>query len=353
MTFSITAFPKSLRNANTPYQTLLYGEIERQGVTVRDYNRLGGDRGLSDVLHIHWPDRVNGGFGRFHPSIGFWQARRLLATAEAYAARGRPIVWTVHNVDPHDFRSPKLAAAYAAFEERFLNLVTATIHLSESARRRAEAMKRSIAGKPSAVIAHMTMAANAAERRPPEGFPTEPTEGRRFAALGQIRRYKKLDHAVRLFTAQAIPGDTLVIAGTATDKDYVAELSALVADRTDIIFLPRGLSDGEFAWLLDWADILFALNAGSGNSGVLMSALSAGKPVVTLAGDLSAELNGKIAPGWVIELGPEDGLPVGLLAAPRQPLDLSWASLATVAAEHVRFFERLRSGAAPVALAAE
>src|SRR5262249_51713199 len=93
----IAAFPRRVE-AN-PYCELLYDHVERLGVDVLE-GRSGvrwllAHRGRVRVLHFHWPER-HFDRRRAGSALGF-AVRLLLARALGYR-----LVWTVHNLAPHD-----------------------------------------------------------------------------------------------------------------------------------------------------------------------------------------------------------------------------------------------------------
>ena len=89
---------------SNPYGALLTEALERRGVEVeytRDYSPeyLRRSRGRIQVLHFHWPHH-----DYFHPDarIMVEQMRELAASWELARELGYKIVWTAHNIYPHN-----------------------------------------------------------------------------------------------------------------------------------------------------------------------------------------------------------------------------------------------------------
>lgn len=89
---------------SNPYGALLTEALERQGAQVeytRDYSPeyLRRNRGRIHVLHFHWPHH-----DYFHPDPRIMEARMREMAASLELARdlGYRIVWTGHNIYPHN-----------------------------------------------------------------------------------------------------------------------------------------------------------------------------------------------------------------------------------------------------------
>ena len=105
--------PHSNRN---PYQGMLYALCEASGLLPRRLDSLDGLAGLSPgrnggrrtILHIHWTDSV------LLDAPNRTEAERRLgefaATLDEFLGTGGRLIWTVHNVLPHEARLPELEA---------------------------------------------------------------------------------------------------------------------------------------------------------------------------------------------------------------------------------------------------
>ena len=122
----ILASPK--RIALNPYFATISGGLERRGWPVEDFTYIRGFLGGFDILHVHFP-----AFPFNNRRLWITAARLLLfvSIVALSQARGKRVVWTVHNLAHHE-------GYYPALEKMFMNWfadrVDLTVHLSESGR---------------------------------------------------------------------------------------------------------------------------------------------------------------------------------------------------------------------------
>jgi glycosyltransferase involved in cell wall biosynthesis len=235
--------------------------------------RLSGTK----IIHIHWvagqflPPRIRSDFGRnffFYLFCTFLYVAKIL---------GLKIVWTAHNLLPHEKVFPDDLKA-----------------------------RRKLVGKCSAILAfdegvkskiHELFSGNNVKVIPAAEPPLTPTETKaatrerlgiqdgqvNFVALGHVRHYKAPD----VFLRAAVQADIqahLTLAGAPGPADLMAELTELVEH------LPEKhlsatikfdyLSDGEFANLLQAADFLVCPFRKISNSGIVNNALELGIPLI-------------------------------------------------------------------------
>src|SRR5436305_14721634 len=95
----VLAWPAFKPETGNPYNALLAGALEKRGAQVEEFTPARLLRGRYDIWHLHWPERA---------------ANRLLRVAIfavlVLVARARKtrVVWTVHNLDGHFTRRPRV-----------------------------------------------------------------------------------------------------------------------------------------------------------------------------------------------------------------------------------------------------
>jgi len=310
----VAALPRRL--GTNPYCELLDEHVEKLGVEV-----IEGRSGLRwllafrrrvDVLHFHWPE---------------WHfRRRSVASAIGFGARllaarllGYRIVWTVHNVLPHED---------AGWSDRFVRAVLARLGTVVVHCRAARgALGR--AGRRAFVVPHGSyvgrypngIGCRAARAR----LRLEP-EARVLLAFGQVRAYKGLGELMQAFAGLPAPLARLVVAGELRPG---ARLPA-VADPRIRLFLGR-VPDAEVQVFLNAADLVVLPYRRVLTSGAAMLAFSFGRGIVAPRLGCLAELERS---GAALLYDPED--PGALATALARALALDPAALGERARRLVR-----------------
>ena len=101
---------------NNPYGELLCQALERRGVEVEftlpfDEDYLRRNQGRIDILHFNWPHH-----DYYHDDAALMEQRMQAFVGNLELARelGYKVVWTAHNLYPHD-RTHHEAGGIAAF----------------------------------------------------------------------------------------------------------------------------------------------------------------------------------------------------------------------------------------------
>ena len=311
-------------DADNQYLDRLMAAVAGEGleaVPIRPTPRAVMRRDLAAV-HVHWPEYLVP-----HRSASPLDALRLL---RLYAAlRLVRVVWTVHNLGPHD-----ASVSWAAHRAYDLVARTADVFVAHSraAAERAEARYPRARGR--TVVAphghylgvHPPARTPRAEVRARHGIPGDAFL---LLAFGQIRAYKRLAEL-----SAAVDGDVqLLIAGAAVDGEVAAELERIAGPGVHLDV--RRVPDDEVADLYGAADAAVLNYAEVFSSGSLLLALSQGVPVVSAASDAVAEVAGEPA---VVTFGDVRELPdaVARLRAVEPPARRAAALAAAEAASWER-----------------
>lgn len=282
----VLVFP---RDAN-PYQELLYSEMRLLGVKVAYLGVLTPFHGLNIILlpletavrsifganlvHIHWvaPFKLPGS-REFHfmqrasqKWFGFW-----LSVMSQLGAR---VVWTAHNVLPHE---PVFADDIAARAELAQASDLVIVHSPETCKGLADigAMPRKVV-----VIPHGPFNA----LRPSNGA-TEPTTGFdsfRFLFIGRVKAYKGVEDLLDAF--MRLPPELnvhLTVAGQCNEPDLLDRLSrAMDNPRISMHVGPERLPDAAMTAYLAAAHVVVLPFRAVTTSGSAILAISQGKPVI-------------------------------------------------------------------------
>jgi glycosyltransferase involved in cell wall biosynthesis len=241
-----------------------------------DPETFSGRDPVADVLHLHWvyPLWREGRWAGLIPGL---RVRRGLALLEGIRATGAPLIWTVHNVKPHDGYRRGEQSAYA----RLHALADLRVFHSQSAMAEAHALGGQGRGE-TLVLPHgnyqgaFPPPAPDAEVRAREGIPQG---ARLLLCLGQVREYKGFDVAVR--AARTLERDAchLVVAGRPIDHS-ARRLEELASGAGNVRLILEELPAQRVADLLAAADVVLLPYRAITGSGMFLHALTAGRGVV-------------------------------------------------------------------------
>jgi beta-1,4-mannosyltransferase len=316
-----------------PYQALLYGAVREHGIApvrlqrVDQFGELEALQaaGIDTALHLHWlhPILADAAGARDADRL----VRQFLDRIGAYRAAGGRVVWTVHNILPHETRfesaEAQLSAEVAARSD--------VIHVLAGGTRKFVAPYYDLPADrilhvphPSYRGAYQDHVSRLDARHELGLMPDELV----LAVVGAIRPYKGLNELMDAWAQVDLEGPRrLLIAGASTEDAANEALVTRAAVDPRIIIDPRKIPADEMQLFLRAADVVVLPYRRSLNSGALMLALTFGLPVIVPAGGGLAEV---VAPSFSTTFEPDD--PASLVAALREAPALATADAARAAA---------------------
>jgi len=317
---TVTVFPLPPRLPFDPYLDHLYGAMTEPRVRIR---RSGRARSAllrlltphgARVWHLHFFDEVTQRRGRAAARLRTWGFVTLLRAA---SFTGAHIVWTVHNLEPHELWHADLATR--TYQE-VLKRADAVIVHSRAAAAAFEARYGRIArleviphGAPRPV-ANAPYARDVSRRR--LGWPETACI---VLGLGTLRRYKGFEDLIAAFAAVSRGHDRLVIAGRVADEAYAEELERLCSAVPGASFQPGFVADEDLPRLLSAADLVALPYRRVLTSGMLMWPLSYAVPVLAPAFPTVEELLVDGKSGFLYRPGDATGLRDALARALAHP----------------------------------
>jgi len=250
----------------------------------------------ADVLHLHWPDHA---VSRDGWSASLRGATKVVLMCAIVRARRRAVVWTVHNLRPHDRRHPGVERM---FWPVFTRLVSGCVFLTAAGRDAALAALPGLRHARTVVVPHGSYQGVYPD------FNGSDDDARRSLALpadasplvffGQLRAYKNVPGLLAAFAALDDPAARLVVAGDGPDEQLIATVRR-AADLDDRIVVTGRVADD---------DVQRVMRAGVGavlpfhdvfNSGSMFLALSLGRPVLVPRTEVFAEVRRGVGAAWV------------------------------------------------------
>jgi beta-1,4-mannosyltransferase len=307
-----------------PYLGLLYDHLDREGVPFEPGARLtfawlaGPPLRRVRWLHVHWPEslyRLQRGPKPLRGllswlKLGLFAVRLLFARAVGYR-----IVWTIHQVLPHE-RTGRIDLAAARILARLSDVLVA--HDTATAARVAATL--GAAGRRVVVVPHGSYVGvypagqGRASARAGLGV-----GGERVAlCFGELRGHKDVDVLLDGF-ARVEAAAVLVVAGHPKDATVAETIEGAAAKDPRIRPRLQFVPNDEVADLFAAADVAVVPRGDGGTSGSLILALSFGLPVVAADREAYRELTADGAAGWLFAPGEPESLARTLSAALTAP----------------------------------
>ena len=283
------------RAGATSYMTLLATALTRAGAEVTTADaaalwRLGRERSV-DLVHLHWlefiaPSDPAGAGGLIRTVL---RQLRLIGLLLWLRLRGIGLVWTVHNLRPHEPVRPRAESLLSGAVSR---ICTSLVAHSGYARERI--LERWGSRVNVAVIPHGNYVglfapprSTRAEIRRSLGIPEDAFV---FLAFGQVRPYKRLTDLAGAFADVGGDDVRLLIVGKPVVAEEADRLRHAATDDPRIVLELSEVPDDEVAGLHLCCDAAVLAYRDVFSSGALLLALSFGLPVVAPDVGTAAEL---------------------------------------------------------------
>jgi beta-1,4-mannosyltransferase len=288
----VLMFPK---HSDNPYLNTLTERLEQRGAHIDDftYARVLNER--YDVLHIHWPD--------LHLQARSWwrglakQVRLALVFALFRKRKGR-IVWTVHNLKPHERHH---SVSEKVFPIWYPRLCTHVIAMTANGLAAAHESYPPLKRKASAIIPH-------GDYR--DAYPAAPSRRQArellglddcftFLFLGNIRPYKNVPALIKAFRELPRRNVRLLIVGQPGQRMNVDELTRLIEGDKRIHLRLEFVSDREVPVYMGAADAVVLPFDSILNSGSVLLALSFNRPVIAPRLGSLPEIQHRVGLRWL------------------------------------------------------
>ena len=273
----------SFPHAGNSYTTALYATARRMGLDVREIDFSGRailrNLGRGDTLHLHWPS-----FHYYDPASRgrtFYGLLRFVLIYSLLKLRGVRIVWTAHNLYPHDGAKHEWMHRVA---RRFVVRISQRIFVHGPTAAAIVSDEFGVPAQKLRVVPHGNWIGSypntvgRAEARSRLGLPAD---AHVFLFIGLCKPYKGLEALIDAM--RGLPaGAVLVIAGHFPFPAYQEEILARArAAGSDVVRVRPG-------WIVE-SDLQVYLNAANEvvlpyreilTSGAAMLAMSFGRPVI-------------------------------------------------------------------------
>lgn len=309
-----------------PYVYLLARSLGQAGARCEVKNRFSLRWFLSsckslDILHFHWGEHL---CASSKPGRGLKDLLQLITGLLYARGRGRTLVYTVHNLEPHE----DLPYLKQIAHQLLLNM-SHGLHVHDDYA--LSQVRKMIVGRKSVFsIPHGhyigVYPSNCSRREARERLAIKDDDFV-FLFLGQMRPHKGIEDLVVAFRRIARGRDKLLLAGWAPQESYGRKVQEMAGGDSRITFFPQFVANEDVQFFMNASDVSVLPYRTMTTSGAAILSLSFGRPVVAprTGGFLSLLRDG----GGVLYNAEEGGLSNALLTA--RGLDLEDAGSSAIA----------------------
>jgi glycosyltransferase involved in cell wall biosynthesis len=256
-----------------PYQPLLKASLKACGVEIEPLRVIKSRLPEHSILHLHWlpSSRLS--------ASGIFRMVQFIHHLRRQSRAGLRIVWTAHNLIPHESRFP-VGDLWLA--KRVASIADVIIAHSECARKQLiEAL--GINPKKVHVILHGNYIGhykNNVGRQTSLNYLNLPSNTKNFLFFGHIRPYKGLNRLLSSFSNANLTDCLLVIAGQPANPTLDAKLRATIRKHPNIRYFPGFIPDEQLQYFFNAADVVVFPYENILTSGAVVLAMSFGKACI-------------------------------------------------------------------------
>jgi len=271
----IIATPAFSNKESNPYNYLLYNEIEKKSVCV---NESWGIQSLfaSKIWHVHWPESFLGSKNFLGCLVRLCLLTLKIIVAKTFRLK---IIWTVHNVRPHENKFPILANAFYKyfpfFCDGFIFLSKESFEKSAWISTASKRKKVIYHGHYKSVLVNLVGQSEAKEKLNISQY------SKVYLFFGLIRGYKGVPRLIREFIKLNEKTSCLCVVGSSLlDEELSKEMAQLADGHDNVLLNDKFVNEQELQLWVSAADLIVLPYEKITNSGSVLYALSANKQVV-------------------------------------------------------------------------
>jgi glycosyltransferase involved in cell wall biosynthesis len=236
---TVLSCPLELEAVN-PYITLLYRFLRRKKWESYSYSLRAVLLGRYDIFHVHWPESFLVRRNWVNRLAGLILLCFVSAVAKMKGAR---VVWTAHNLKPHD---PMPLWIWKLYQNCWCALVDGVIFLSAGSQKQFhQTWPRTRNGWECCIPqGHYRGWYGRPKKRKQPGKPGT------FLFFGRLMKYKGIEELLESFCGLSDPELKLIIAGKAQSPGYAEQLEALARNDSRVDLRLGFIQDDEIAPLL-------------------------------------------------------------------------------------------------------
>jgi len=249
-----------------------------KGVDVSEFSFGKALKFNYDIIHIHWPEwYLNSNYLIKAASYSFLLIIILLLAKFL----GKKVIWTVHNLKPHEIKYKLLSKIYWCVYPRLVDGVISLSDANEAIAVKYYSIKNSVLRTTIYHGLYTDIYTNNVKRDEARRLLNIDKKNNVCLFLGQVKKYKNVNELVKVFTSLDFTNTyTLIIAGKFESEEYYKEILELVGRNKNIVLYNKFISDDDLQVYFNAADLSVLPFKDIFNSGSALLSLTFNTPVL-------------------------------------------------------------------------
>lgn len=268
---------------SNPYITQLLSSIRDHGINTFFWSWKKALFGAPSAVHVHWPETLYTGRTRWRSYAKSLMFLALLAKCKVLKI---PVIWTVHNLTPHE----SVTRTQRMVDGLFRRTVSDVILLNDS--------PVIVSGLAKGVARHTILHGDYKDWF--GHYEKKDSRPGWFCCVGMLRPYKGIEQLIDAFTNTPGADLRLIIAGQPNTSNYGETLRKKASLDSRIVLIFRFLDDEEIVGVITQSQAVILPYKTMYNSGVSLLALSLDRPVILPESESSLALAEEVGSGWVL-----------------------------------------------------
>jgi glycosyltransferase involved in cell wall biosynthesis len=278
---------------NSPYQSLLYNEVQKNpDITIKYLrSKYGGSLLLLDlplriiknrmlgfaIFHLHWVAFTSASKNKITQLFSFIYTLCIIGFIKLL---GYKLVWTIHNIVPHE----TITANDLFITKLLCKISDRKIVHSQSTINELEKLGCSVQNI--TIVPHgnyVSYYKDTVTKKDARDFLKIKQNTFVFLFFGELKRYKGIEELLEVFThiSASHKNILLLISGKVCDKEIYSVISSHKSSlKNTALFYIRHIEDDEVQYFMHAADIVVYAFKKITTSGSVLLALSFGKPII-------------------------------------------------------------------------
>ena len=270
----VLAFPAFKNKSSNPYNSLIYEGIKKENVLVEEFSFKRCMKLDFDIIHIHWPEIYLNSHYRIKAMFNILM---LILCMKWAKFKKKKVVWTVHNLKPHEVKYPTLNKILWKY---FLPMVDKKISLSEA---NVKIIDHNFGGPNKAEVIYHGLYTDSYENKITRKAAREELGIEHAASVclffGQVKKYKNVERLIGIYINCKVD-ELLLIVGRFESVVYYNEIKKMIKGYRNIILINEFVDNDDIQLYFNASNVCVIPFKEIFNSGSALLSVSFNLPVL-------------------------------------------------------------------------